>query len=359
MARQHLGQSAAETGPRLLKVFQGQTLAPPPIWLMRQAGRYLPEYRRVREQAGGFLNLCYTPELATEVTLQPIERFDLDAAILFSDILVLPNALGQKVWFAEGEGPRLEPIANADGISLLDIGKSAPIFDKVCAAVRSIRAVLPPEKALIGFCGAPWTVATYVVAGRGSPDQAAARQWAYTDRTGFTRLIDLITNASVDYLSAQIEAGVDLVQIFDSWSGSLPDDEFDRWVVSPTKKIVHEIKRRHPDTPIIGFPRAAGMNIVRYCDQTAVDGIGCDTSVPLDAMAGPIAATGAVVQGNLDPLLLVAGGQPMRDRLTELCTAMAGEPFILNLGHGIVPHTPPEHVAELVAHVRNFGRPGS
>lgn len=359
MATPRSGQPTPNQHRRLLGVFNRQSLTPPPIWLMRQAGRYLPEYREVREQAGGFLNLCYTPELAAKVTLQPIDRFDLDAAILFSDILVLPNALGQKVWFAEGEGPRLEPIDGAGAIATLDARNTAPIFDKVCAAVRTIRSALAPDKALIGFCGAPWTVATYMVAGRGSPDQAAARLWAYEDPTGFARLIDIVTEASIDYLSAQIEAGVDLVQIFDSWSGSLPDDEFGRWVVSPTRRIVEEIKLRHPATPIIGFPRLAGMNIVRYQRETVVDGIGCDTSTPIEAMAGPIAATGAVVQGNLDPLLLVNGGHAMRDRLTALCTEMAGKPFILNLGHGIVPQTPPEHVAELVQHVRTIAAPGT
>jgi uroporphyrinogen decarboxylase len=337
---------------RLLDVFNGHALAPPPVWLMRQAGRYLSEYRQVREQAGGFLNLCYTPELAIEVTLQPIRRYGFDASILFSDILVLPNALGQKVWFAEGEGPRLEPITNVHDLSLLDPKAVGPITSKVYEAVRGIRCALPEQTALIGFCGAPWTVATYVVAGRGSPDQAAARNWAYQDPAGFGRLIDLLTEASIDHLSGQIEAGVDLVQIFDSWAGSLPDDEFMRWVVSPTATMVSELKRRHPHVPVIGFPRLAGMNIVRYILETRVDGVGCDTSVPLEAMAGPIADTGAVVQGNLDPLLLVAGGQALLDRIDAIREAMAGKPFIFNLGHGIVPMTPTENVAAMVSHLR-------
>jgi len=337
---------------RLLDVFNGQVLAPPPVWLMRQAGRYLSEYRQVREQAGGFLNLCYTPELAIEVTLQPIRRYGFDASILFSDILVLPNALGQKVWFVEGEGPRLEPITNAHDLSLLDPNGTGPITSKVYEAVRGIRRALPEQTALIGFCGAPWTVATYVVAGRGSPDQAAARNWAYQDPVGFGRLIDLLTEASIDHLSGQIEAGVDLVQIFDSWAGTLPDDQFMKWVVSPTAVMISELKKRHPHVPVIGFPRLSGMNIVRYITETGIDGVGCDTSVPLEAMAGPIADTGAVVQGNLDPLLLVAGGQALLDRIDSICQAMVGKPFIFNLGHGIVPQTPTENVAKMVSHLR-------
>lgn len=347
-------QNIATTAParRMLDVFKGKALSPPPIWLMRQAGRYLPEYRQVREQAGGFLNLCYTPELATEVTLQPIRRYGFDASILFSDILVLPNALGQKVWFAEGEGPRLEPITNTHELARLDPNATGPITSKVFEAVRSIRAALPEETALIGFCGAPWTVATYVVAGHGSPDQAAARNWAYNDPDGFKRLIDLLTEASIDYLSGQVEAGVDLLQIFDSWAGSLPDDQFQRWVVEPTVRMVSVLKQRHPTVPIIGFPRLAGMNIVRYINETGVDAVGCDTAVPLEAMSGAIADTGVAVQGNLDPLLLVAGGQALQDRIDEILNAMAGKPFIFNLGHGIVPQTPPEHVDELVACIR-------
>ncbi len=319
---------------------------------MRQAGRYLPEYRAMRERAGGFLNLCYTPEYATTVTLQPIERFDLDAAILFSDILVLPNALGQKVWFAEGEGPRLTPITDRFTIKTLRLNGTEPLCSKVFEAVRTIRRELDPTKALIGFCGAPWTVATYMVAGRGSPDQAAARSWAYSDPAGFQELIDLITKASIDYLTGQVEAGVDVVQIFDSWAGSLAEPEFDRWVIAPTVRMVDELKRRHPNIPIIGFPRLAGMNAVRYITQTGVDAFGCDTSVPLSAMTETLAATNTVLQGNLDPLLLVAGGEALDARAQQIVRAMAGKPFIFNLGHGIVPQTPPEHVAALVRAVR-------
>lgn len=347
-----MSEPTQQPSMRLLSVFEGHALAPPPVWLMRQAGRYLAEYRAVRERAGGFLNLCYTPELATEVTLQPIRRYGFDAAILFSDILVVPDALGQKVWFAEGEGPRLEPIQSREGLTTLSASRTDAIFDKVYEAVRLIRAALPAETALIGFCGAPWTVATYIVAGRGTPDQAPARAWAYADPDAFQHLIDLLTDTSIDYLSGQIDAGVNLVQIFDSWAGSLPEDEFTRWVVAPTTRIVSELKRRHPNIPIIGFPRLAGLNVVRYINETGVDGVGCDTSMPLTAMAGEIAATGAVVQGNLDPLLLVAGGRPLERRAAEICSAMAGRPFIFNLGHGIVPQTPPEHVSLLLETIR-------
>jgi len=337
----------------MLKVFSNIHFTPPPIWLMRQAGRYLPEYRALRKQAGGFLNLCYTPEFATEVTLQPIRRFDFDAAILFSDILVLPNALGQKVWFAEGEGPRLDPITNTQALSILNQSATGDIFSKVYEAITRIRSALAPEKALIGFCGAPWTVATYMVAGRGSPDQAAARSWAYNDPAGFQKLIDIITSTTIEHLSGQIKAGVNLVQLFDSWAGSLPEPEFNRWVVEPTIRIVTTIKNRHPEVPIIGFPRAAGVSAVHYCRQTKVDAVGCDTSMPLGFMSGELANTGVVLQGNLDPLLLVAGGNQMRQRIDEILEAMQGKRFIFNLGHGIVPQTPPEHVAELVAHVRS------
>ena len=349
-----MSETAAKPARRMLDVFANRPLSPPPVWLMRQAGRYLAEYRAVREKAGGFLNLCYTPELALEVTLQPIRRYGFDAAILFSDILVVPHALGQELWFAEGEGPRLTPVTNREGVATLAMDKTGKTFASINESVRLIRAALPDDTALIGFCGAPWTVATYSVAGRGSPDQAAARRWAYEDPSGFQLLIDTLTQASIDYLSGQITAGADLIQIFDTWAGALPDDQFERWVVEPTKTMVAEIKRRHPGTPIIGFPRGAGMNVIHYIHATGVDGVGCDTAMPLAAMAGPIADTGVVVQGNLDPLLLVEGGDPMLRRIDEIVAAMDGKPFIFNLGHGIVPQTPPDNVAALMARLRGI-----
>lgn len=338
------------TPRRLLRVLAGEALSPPPIWLMRQAGRYLPEYRAVRARAGGFLDLCYAPELAAEVTLQPVRRFNLDAAILFADILLVPDALGQNVRFVEGEGPRLDPVRSADDVARLDASKVAAKFAVVAETVGRVRRELPEETALIGFCGAPWTVATYMVGGRGSPDQADARLMAYRDRATFTRLIELLTRVSVDYLDAQIRAGADCVQLFDSWAGSLPEDEFARWVVEPTRTMVAALKSRHPGVPVIGFPRGAGEKTGSYVVETGVDAVGCDTGLPLASMQK--LAQRAAVQGNLDPLLLVAGGAALEGRVREIVQAMQGQRFIFNLGHGIVPETPPEHVAQLVDLVR-------
>jgi uroporphyrinogen decarboxylase len=320
---------------------------------MRQAGRYLPEYQAVRAKAGGFLNLCYTPALAAEVTLQPIRRYGFDAAILFSDILVVPDALGQKVEFLEGEGPQLDPIASALDLHRLDPGRTGTKFGLVFETVERLRRDLPAGTVLIGFCGAPWTVATYMVGGSGSTDQAAARLWAYRDPDGFRRLIDILVGTSIEYLSGQVRAGADALQIFDSWAGSLPDDEFAAWVVKPTQQIVAELKRRHPEVPIIGFPRGAGVSCLWYAMETGVGGIGCDTSVPVSYMREAFEETGVVVQGNLDPLLLAAGGEAMDARVRHILATMRGTPFIFNLGHGIVPETPPEHVARLVEFVRN------
>ncbi|SFV37608.1 uroporphyrinogen decarboxylase [Hyphomicrobium facile] len=339
---------------RFLTPFSGKAVQPPPVWLMRQAGRYLPEYRKIRSEAGTFLDLCYSPKLAAEVTLQPIRRYGFDAAILFSDILVVPDALGQNVRFAEGEGPRLEPIKSVDDLRRLTLSNTHYKFAKVCETVALLARELPRETALIGFCGAPWTVATYMAEGRGSTDQAAARSWAYRDRQGFSQLIDLLTEASIVYLSNQVEAGANALQIFDSWAGSLADDEFERWVIAPTARIVTEIRRRHPKVPIIGFPRGAAASLQKYIDGTNVDGVSCDTACPLSVMQA-IAKTGKVVQGNLDPLLLVAGGDALDARAGAICEAMAGLPFVFNLGHGIVPETPPENVARLVQRVREKG----
>ncbi len=345
--------STASRG-RFLDVFAKRALTPPPIWLMRQAGRYLPEYREVRTKAGGFLNLCYTPALAAEVTLQPIRRFGFDAAILFSDILVVPDALGQSVRFVEGEGPELDPISNVADIGRLSPKRTADVFDRVFETVNRVRQDLPKKTALIGFCGAPWTVATYMVGGRGSSDQAAARGWAYSDPKGFGQLIDLLVEVSIAYLDGQVRAGADVLQIFDSWAGCLPDDQFEMWVILPTKRIVTELKQRHPQIPIIGFPRGAGATTAWYLQETKVEGLGCDTAMSLVRMR-ELADLGAVVQGNLDPLLLVAGGSHMDARAKQILSAMEGVPFIFNLGHGIVPETSPENVARLVALVRADG----
>jgi uroporphyrinogen decarboxylase len=341
----------AATRPGLLRVLAGEALTPPPVWLMRQAGRYLPEYRAVREKAGGFLNLCYSPEMAAEVTLQPIRRYGFDAAILFADILLVPDALGQPVAFVEGEGPRLEPIRSERELARLQPGATRSKFASVFETVARVRQELPHGTALIGFCGAPWTVATYMVGGQGSADQAEARSWAYRDPDGFSRLIDLLVEVSSDYLSGQVAAGAQVLQIFDSWAGSLPDDQFDRWVIAPTRALVTRLRQRHPGVPIIGFPRGAGMRAMAYAKETAVDAVGCDTAMPLAFMRQELAAN-VVVQGNLDPLLLVSGGAAMERRIAEILAAFAGKRFIFNLGHGIVPQTPPENVAQLVKLVR-------
>ena len=337
---------------RFLAPFQGTQSGPPPVWLMRQAGRYLPEYRATRAKAGGFLNLCYNPEFATEVTLQPIRRYGFDAAILFSDILVVPDALGQGVTFTEGEGPRLDPIRDVEGLRRLRSERTGEKFAKVWEAVARIRQDLPAETALIGFCGAPWTVATYMVQGQGSTDQAEARLWAYRDEEGFAKLIDLLVETSISYLDGQVKAGADCLQIFDTWAGSLPDDEFDRWVIEPTKKIRAALKNLHPTVPVIGFPKGAGQAAVWYVSETGVDGIGCDTATPPYMMREAFEDENVVVQGNLDPLLLVAGGERLDERVDELLELMKGQKYIFNLGHGIVPQTPPENVARLVERVR-------
>ncbi|MBO0742457.1 MAG: uroporphyrinogen decarboxylase [Hyphomicrobiaceae bacterium] len=336
---------------RMLRVFAGQPLMPPPIWLMRQAGRYLPEYRKIRAQARDVLELCYTPELAAELTLQPVRRFDFDAAIVFADILVVPDALNQTVRFLEGEGPRLEAIGSAAELARLKEGATRPKFQRVFETVARVRQDLPRATALIGFCGAPWTVATYMVGGGGSVDQAAARLWAYRDPQGLQRLISLLEDVSVEYLSGQIDAGADLVQIFDSWAGSLPDDQFRHWVIAPTRRLVDRLKERHPGVPVIGFPRGAGPLVRDYAVETGVDGVSCDWAMPLKLMAQEL-PKGAVVQGNLDPLLLLAAGPALERRVRDLLSQFAQRPFIFNLGHGIQPQTPPENVARLVGLVR-------
>ena len=349
--------SKAKTAVRqykFLEPFAGNPTSPPPIWLMRQAGRYLPEYRATREKAGGFLNLCYTPELAAEVTLQPIRRYGFDAAILFSDILVVPDALGQKLAFMDGEGPKLEPVRTVADLGRLDAKGTGEKFGRVFETVQRLRQDLPRETALIGFCGAPWTVATYMVQGEGSSDQAAARLWAYQDADGFSKLIDILVDTSIRYLDGQVKAGANCLQIFDTWAGSLPDNEFERWVIEPTERIRSALAEKHPDVPVIGFPRGAGPMAVWYAAETGVDGIGCDTSTPPFVMAEAFDEEDVVVQGNLDPLLLVAGGDQLDERAAEILELMDGKRFIFNLGHGIVPQTPPENVARLVDYVRSW-----
>ena len=336
-------------GGRVRKVLDGAVLTPPPIWLMRQAGRYLPEYRAVRATANGFLDLCFDPRRAAEVTLQPVTRFDVDAAILFSDILVIPYALGRRVDFIEGDGPRLDPI-DAAGIRGLDAGIVVERLAPVLETVRRVRAELGTGKSLIGFCGAPWTVATYMVAGRGTPDQAPALEFAAKDPDAFQALIDVLVEASADYLVAQIRAGADVVQIFDTWAGVLAGDDLERWCIQPTLEIVNQVKANEPEARIIGFPKGIGDRLEHYVTQTGVDGVSLDWTVPLDYAAH--LQGHAAVQGNLDPALLITGGAALDAAVDGILAALGGGRFIFNLGHGIRPETPVENVARLIARVR-------
>jgi uroporphyrinogen decarboxylase len=338
--------------PAILKVLSGETCPNPPMWLMRQAGRYLPEYRVLREKAGSFLDLCFNPELAAEVTLQPIRRFGFDAAILFSDILVVPHALGQHVSFAAGEGPRLSPTIGRDGLSTvaekIDLAALAPVFE----TIRIVRAKLPRQIALLGFCGAPWTVATYMVAGHGTPDQAPARLFAYGDAEAFSKLIDRLTEASIDYLTAQFEAGVDAVQLFDTWAGVLGPDQFARWCIEPARRIVGGVRQRIPGAKIIGFPRGAGSSLKTYVDSVDVDAVGLDWMIDRGFARDEIQRR-RPVQGNLDPLALLAGGTALDYEVDAILDAFSAQPFIFNLGHGILPETPISHVERMVARVRD------
>lgn len=337
----------------LLTVLRGERRDPPPLWLMRQAGRYLPEYRALRAEKGGFLDLVYDPAAAAEVTLQPLRRFPFDGAILFSDILIVPHAIGQDLWFEAGEGPRLAPTMAGARIRDLEpaMERLAPIYE----TVRGVKAQLSPQTTFLGFAGSPWTVATYMIAGQGSREQAEARRLAYSDPAKMDAILDLIANVTVDYLSGQIEAGVDAVQLFDSWSGSLAPAQFERFVIARTAWIVDQLKRRHPDTPIIGFPKGAGGKLGAYARETGVDAIGLDESVD-PAWADRELPGGLPVQGNLDPLALLAGGVPMAEAVGRILDALGGRPHIFNLGHGIGQETPIAHVEQLVELVKGKAR---
>ncbi|MER8907817.1 uroporphyrinogen decarboxylase [Mesorhizobium sp. M0601] len=334
----------------VLDVLRGKAAFPPPLWMMRQAGRYLPEYRETRRRAGSFLDLCYDPDLAVEVTLQPIERFGFDASILFSDILVVPHALGRDVRFEEGRGPLLTPITAAE-IAALDGETFHVNLEPVYETVRRLRARLPDETTLIGFCGAPWTVATYMIAGHGTPDQAPARLFAYREPTAFLRLLKVLADHSAAYLIRQIEAGADVVQIFDSWSGVLDEASFELFCVEPVASIVRQVKAAHPNVPIIGFPKGAGDHYRSYRQKTGVTGLGLDWTVPLSS-AKELQRDGAV-QGNLDPLRLVAGDKALDDGVGAILKALGDGPLIFNLGHGITPETPLAHVERMVKLVRS------
>jgi uroporphyrinogen decarboxylase len=338
--------------PAFLRALSGEVLATPPIWMMRQAGRYLPEYRELRAKAGSFLGLCYNPEWAAEVTLQPIRRFGFDAAILFSDILVVPQALGQKLWFVEGEGPRLESVADAARLAEIDAQAGIGVLDPVIETVRRVKASLPRETAFIGFCGAPWTVATYMVAGRGTPDQGPAKALFAQDPALFQQIIDRIVATSIDYLCAQLDAGVDAVQIFDSWAGSLGREDFERWCIAPTKRIVDGVRARHRQARIIGFPRGAGTFIPDYVRGTGVDAVGLESEIDR-AFARDEIQSLVPVQGNLDPLILRAGGPELEREIAAVREAFGAGPYVFNLGHGILPDTPIAHVERLLAAVRS------
>jgi uroporphyrinogen decarboxylase len=336
----------------MIAVLDGGVTHPPPIWLMRQAGRYLPEYRSIRSKVPSFLDLCLDPEHATEVTLQPVRRFGFDAAIVFSDILMTPFALGRRVRFVEGEGPRLDPV-DEDGIAGLTVDRVETALAPLFETVSQVRKALDPEKALIGFCGAPWTVATYMVAGRGTPDQAPARTFAARQPALFQRLIDRLIEASVISLTGQLRAGADVVQIFDSWAGILNEPDFDRWSIGPTEEIVGRVRDAVPGARVIGFPKGAGLRLERYARQTGVDAIGIDWTVPLDHARERLQPLVAV-QGNLDPIVLLTGGAALDRAVDTLIEDLAGGRFIFNLGHGILPETPIAHVERLVERVRGM-----
>ena len=343
-------ETSSPSSPFLAALRGGQN-APPPLWLMRQAGRYLPEYREVRRTVPSFLDLCLTPALAAEVTLQPLRRFPFDAAIVFSDILVVPFALGQAVSFVEGEGPKLDPLRDGRAIAGLDLESAAGRLAPVYETAERVVGELPKGVPLIGFCGAPWTVATYMVEGAGSKDQAAARGLAYKEPETFQVLIDLLVEASSAYLIGQVEAGCRALQIFDSWAGSLPEDQFARWCIAPTKAIVERVRGGYPEIPIIGFPRGAGPLSAVYAAETGIDAIGCDTSLPLGFIRERL-QTSLPVQGNLDPVLLATGGEALEARVRTILAALGQGPFVFNLGHGILPETPIENVEKLVALVK-------
>ncbi len=341
---------ADQNNAPIMTVLNGATTERPPVWFMRQAGRYLPEYRALRAEKGGFLDLVYDVEAAIEVTLQPLKRFDFDAAILFSDILVVPYAMGQDLWFEEGEGPRLAP-------KLLDtmlesLTAMPERLEPVFRTVAGVKAALTLDKALLGFAGSPWTVATYMIAGQGSKEQAEARRLSYREPERVAALLDAIAETTIGYLRAQIDAGADAVQLFDSWSGSLSPRQFETMVIAPNAKIVAALKQSHPGTPIIGFPKGAGGKLPAYARETGVDAVGVDETVDPE-WAHASLPDGMPVQGNLDPLSLVTGGPQLHDAVDRILKAFAGRPHIFNLGHGIVPDTPIDHVEAVLAQVRD------
>jgi uroporphyrinogen decarboxylase len=335
----------------VLDVLSGGQRGVPPVWMMRQAGRYLPEYREVRAKAGGFLNLCFTPELAAEVTLQPVRRFGFDAAILFSDILVVPHALGRSVRFEAGEGPRLDPLDRVEDVAALPRKADAGVFAPVYETLRLVKRELDPKVTLLGFCGAPWTVATYMIAGKGTSDQAPARLFAYRQPRAFATLVDILVDACIDYLSAQLEAGADAVQLFDTWAGILPPHEFLRWSIEPAARIVAGVRAKIPHAKIIGFPRGAGAILPDYVERTGVDAVSIDWTAEPKMIRDQVQSRVAV-QGNLDPLALIAGGDALNRAVDEVLANYGQGRLIFNLGHGIQPETPISHVEQMLRRVR-------
>jgi len=338
---------------KLLATLAGTRFPTPPIWLMRQAGRYLPEYRAIRATTRSFLDFCYTPDKAVEATLQPVRRFALDAAILFSDILVVPDALGQKVWFEEGEGPKLEALTDPVQFGRLSRARLAEHLAPVYRAITAAREVLPAATALLGFAGAPFTLACYMIEGGVSRDFAKVKLWAYRHPDSFGLLIDLLVEAITDHLAFQVEAGADAVQLFDSWAGILPEEQLFGWSLEPMVRIAHSLKARHPKVPIIAFPRAVGPAALMYRRPDAFSALSIDTAIGAHWAAQELQPH-ICVQGNLDPMMLVAGGAALKREATRILDKLGRGPFIFNLGHGVVPQTPPEHVAELVEIVRRW-----
>jgi len=334
----------------LLAVLRGERRDPAPMWMMRQAGRYLPEYRELRTQKGGFLDLVYDSDAAAEITLQPLKRFpQLDAAILFSDILIVPFAIGQNLSFVTGEGPRLTPTLLSSELDQLTAYSAR--LDPIYETVRKVKAALAPDKTLIGFAGSPWTVATYMVAGQGSRDQGETRRLAYADPNKFGAIISRIEEVTLDYLSGQVKAGAEALQLFDSWAGSLSPAQFEEWVIGPTKRLVSALRKRHPQVPVIGFPKGAGSKLAAYASETGVNAIGLDETVDPMWAAKELPAS-LPVQGNLDPLALIAGGADLKAAAKRILDAFAGRPHIFNLGHGILQDTPIANVERLIASVK-------
>ena len=336
---------------KLLRALSGEANAVPPVWLMRQAGRYLPEYRALRAKAPNFIQFCLNPELAAEVTLQPVRRFGLDGTILFADILLIPHALGQSVAFVENEGPKLEPIRDAAAVAKLSDTHAAEILSPVMQTIKNVHGALPAGSTLIGFAGAPWTVATYMIEGHGGTDFENCRRMAWTEPKLFDALMDKLVSATSAYLIAQADAGAEALQIFDTWAGAVPAPLFERAVIVPTAKIVRAVKAKYPKLPIIGFPRASASHLAHYVKETGVDGIGIDQTTDLSWARDTLPAR-VTLQGNLDPMLLLAGGDAMAQQARAMLQAMRGRPYIFNLGHGVMQPTPPDHIARLVETVR-------